>query len=60
MFTGPEGSVEVFFYWPEAVLGHFYWPRASGLLLALSPLLIDTAILLDVCFALQVQTLIEN
>ena len=27
----------VFFYWPEAVLGNFYWPRSSGLLLASSP-----------------------
>ena len=37
MFTGPVGPVEVFFYWPEeAVLGNFYWPGASKLLLALS------------------------
>ena len=34
MFTGP---VEVFFNWPEAVLGNFYWPGAIGPLLASSP-----------------------
>ena len=34
MFTGPVGPVEVIFYWPEAVLGDFYWPGAIGLLLA--------------------------
>ena len=28
---------KVFFYWPEAVLGNFYWPGVSGSLLALSP-----------------------
>ena len=37
MFTGPVGPVEVFFYWPEAVLGNFYWPGAIGPLLASSP-----------------------
>ena len=30
MFTGPVGPVEVFFYWPKAVLGIFYWPGAKG------------------------------
>ena len=37
MFTGPVGPVEVFFYWPEAVLGIFYWPGAIGIPLASSP-----------------------
>ena len=37
MFTGPIGPVEVFFYWPEAVLGNFYWPGAIGSPLASSP-----------------------
>ena len=37
MFTGPEGSVEVFFYWPEAVFGNFYWPGAIDSPLASSP-----------------------
>ena len=37
MFTGPVGPVEVFFYWPEAVLENFYWPGAIGSLLASSP-----------------------
>ena len=37
MFTGLVGPVEVFFYWPEAVLGNFYWPGAIGSPLALSP-----------------------
>ena len=37
MFTGPVGPVEVISYWPEAVLGNFYWPGAIGLLLASSP-----------------------
>ena len=37
MFTGPVGPVKVFFYWPEAVLGIFYWPGAIGLPLASSP-----------------------
>ena len=35
--TGPVGPVEVFFYWPEAVLGNFYWPGAIGSPLASSP-----------------------
>ena len=37
MFTGPVGPVEVFVYWPEAVLGNFYWPGAIGSPLASSP-----------------------
>ena len=37
MFTGPVGPVEVFFYWPVAVFGNFYWPGAIGLPLASSP-----------------------
>ena len=37
MFTGPVGPVEVFFYWPEAAFGNFYWPGAIGLPLASSP-----------------------
>ena len=37
MFTGPVGPVEVFFYWPAAVLGNFYWPGAIGSPLASSP-----------------------
>ena len=37
MFTGPVGPVEVFFYWPEAVFGIFYWPGAIGLPLVSSP-----------------------
>ena len=37
MFTGAVGPVEVFFYWPEVVLGNFYWPGAIGLPLASSP-----------------------
>ena len=37
MFTGPVGPVKVFFYWPEAVFGNFYWPGAIGLPLASSP-----------------------
>ena len=39
MFTGPVGPVEVFFYWPLAILGIFYWPGAIGPLLASSPAL---------------------
>ena len=35
--TGPVGPVEVFFHWPEAILGNFYWPGAIGPLLASSP-----------------------
>ena len=37
MFTGPVGPVEDFFYWPEAVLGNFYWPWPIGSPLASSP-----------------------
>ena len=37
MFIGPVGPVEVFFYWPEAVFGKFYWPGAIGSPLASSP-----------------------
>ena len=37
MFTGPVGLVEVFFYWPEADFGNFYWPGAIGSPLASSP-----------------------
>ena len=37
MFTGPVGPVEVFFYWPEAVFGNFYWPGDIGSPLASSP-----------------------
>ena len=37
MFTGPVGPVEVFVYWPEAVLGNFYWPGAIGSPLVSSP-----------------------
>ena len=37
MFTGPVGPVEVFFYWPEAVLGNIYWPGAIGSPLASGP-----------------------
>ena len=37
MFTGPVGPVEVYFYWPEAVFGDFYWPGAIGSPLASSP-----------------------
>ena len=43
MFTGPVGPVEVFFYWPEAVFGNFYWPGAIGLPLASSPVLAKLA-----------------
>ena len=39
MFTGPVGPVEVFFYWPEAVFGNFYWPGAIGSPLASSPVI---------------------
>ena len=41
MFTGPVGPVEVFFYWPEAVFGNFYWPGAIGSPLASSPVKIS-------------------
>ena len=37
MFIGPVRPVEIFFYWHEAVLGKFYWPWASSLQLASSP-----------------------
>ena len=37
MLTGPVGPVEVLFYWPEDILGIFYWSGASGSLLASSP-----------------------
>ena len=37
MFTGPVGPVEVFCYWPKAVLGNFYRPGAIGSPLASSP-----------------------
>ena len=37
MFTGPVGPVKVFFYWPEALFGNFYWPRAIGPLLTSGP-----------------------
>ena len=39
MFTGPVGPVEVFFYWPNPVLGNFYWPGAIGSPLASSPVM---------------------
>ena len=37
MFTDPVGPVEDFFYWPETVLGNFYWPGAIGSPLVSSP-----------------------
>ena len=37
MFTGPVGPIEIFFYWPEAVLENFYWSGASSSLIASSP-----------------------
>ena len=37
MFSGLVGLVEVFYYWPEAILGDFYWPGASVSLLISSP-----------------------
>ena len=37
MLTSLVGPVEVFFYWPEAVLGNFYWPGAIGSPLTSSP-----------------------
>ena len=37
MFNGPVGPVEFFCYWPETVLGNFYWPGAIGSPLASSP-----------------------
>ena len=42
MFTGLVEPVEVFFYWPEAVLGNFYWPGAIGSPLVSSPVLLAT------------------
>ena len=42
MFTGPVGPVEVFFYWPEAVFGNFYWPVAIGSPLASRPALLNS------------------
>ena len=47
MFTGPVGPVEVFFYWPEAVFGNFYWPGAIGSPLASSPGLEETIFLIE-------------
>ena len=29
MFTGPVGLAEVFFNWPEAIFGNFYWHGAK-------------------------------
>ena len=46
MFTGPVGPVEVFFYWPEAVFGNFYWPGAIGSPLVSSPAQVNTSICL--------------
>ena len=43
MFTGPVGPVEVFFYWPEAVFGSFFWPGAIGSPLASSPVVVAAA-----------------
>ena len=42
MLTGPVGPVDVFFYLPKAVFGNFYWPEASGSLLPLSPVQVDS------------------
>ena len=42
MFTGPVGPVEVFFYWPKAVFGNFYWPWAIGSPFVSSPVHIKT------------------
>ena len=39
--TGHLGPVEVFFYWPEAVFGNFYWPWAIGSPLASSPVYVQ-------------------
>ena len=52
MFIGPVGPVEVFFYWPEAVLGNFYWPGAIGSPLASSPveLRVDYWNLINTCY----------
>ena len=40
MFTSSVRPVEVFSYWPKAVLGDFYWPGATGTLYASSPALV--------------------
>ena len=37
MFTGPEGPVEVFLYWPRANFVNFYWPGASSSPLVSTP-----------------------
>ena len=37
MCTGPLGPVEIFFYWPEAILDGSLLAGASGTLLASSP-----------------------
>ena len=37
MFTAPVGPEEACFYWPEAILGNFCWPAASGSPLVPSP-----------------------
>ena len=47
MFAGPVGQVEVFFYWPEAIFGIFYWSGAIGPLLASSPAIILHFVLYD-------------
>ena len=47
MFTGPVGPVEVFFYWPAAVFGNFYWPGAIGLPLASSPVILNHWVLIS-------------
>ena len=52
MFTGPVGPVKFFFYWPEAVLGNFYWPGAIGLPLASSPVIMFQ-LFFDFCICLQ-------
>ena len=64
MFTGPVGPVEVFFYWPEAAFGNFYWPGAIGLPLASSPgyerlttLNISPKIPLTITFAIKDQSI---
>ena len=52
MFTGPVGPVEIFFYWPEAVFGNFYWPGAIGSPLALSPVLYNWYFCRHIIFAI--------
>ena len=37
MFTDPVEPVVVCYYWPKTILVDFYWPRAKGSLLVLSP-----------------------